>query len=94
MRPGIYSLGPWDLLILVYFLFFKSPLSNLTWLNWAQLELSLAQLSPSLFTLLWKYFENIYPNWAFFYPKCIKFELVWYTGITADRRNDYKCHAP
>ena len=89
MQPGIYSLGPWDLLILVYFLFFKSPLSNLTWLNWAQLELSLAQLSPSLFTLLWKYFENIYPNWAFFYPKCIQFELVWYIGITADRRNDY-----
>ena len=46
-----------------FILFLKSPLSILTWLNWAQLELSLAQLSPSLFTLLkilLKYLSNLH----------------------------------
>ena len=46
-----------------FILFLKSPLSILTWLNWAQLELSLAQLSPSLFTLLkilLKYWSNLH----------------------------------
>ena len=65
-----------------FILFLKSPLSILTWLNWAQLELSLAQLSPSLFTLLkilWKYLSNL----SFLYDtKCFQLELVWHIGFT------------